>query len=87
MIHTKLTRGNRCLNTRNVSAEKRVPNRPSIAVAMMRRPSQREAALARRAGSGAMPAWGFSGLPGETISHTCVRRKRRNASLAIWRWP
>ena len=70
MIQTKRTRGNRRRNIRMVSTEYRDPNAASIAVATIRRPSAMHAALWRRPVKGAMPARGFSGLPGETISQT-----------------
>jgi hypothetical protein len=49
---------------------KRVPTTLSISVAITRLPSAIRRALAKRSFSGAMPARGFNGLPGETISQT-----------------
>jgi len=70
MIHTKRTRGNRSRNSRSVSTEKRVPNAASIPVATIRLPSAIDRAEASRSAMDAIPARGFSGLPGETISQT-----------------
>ena len=70
MIQTKRTRGNRTRSSRSVSTEKRVPKAASIPVATIRLPSAIDRAEANRSAIGAIPARGFSGLPGETNSQT-----------------
>lgn len=72
---------------RSVSAVKRVPRSRSISVATTRRPSAIRRAEANRSASGAMPATGFSGLPGETISQTSSSRSARRAMSATCRCP
>ena len=68
--NTKTARGKRRRSFASVSAVKRVPSALSISDAITRLPSEMPCALAKRSGSGAMPARGFSGLPGETMSQT-----------------
>ena len=66
----KTARGKRWRSFTSVSAVKRVPKTLSISVAITRLPSAIRLAPAKRSRTGAIPARGFSGLPGETISQT-----------------
>ena len=68
--NTKSARGKRWRSFASVSAVKRVPSALSISVAITRLPSAIRRALAKRSESGAIPARGFNGLPGETKSQT-----------------
>ena len=70
MSQTNRTAGNAGAAACSVSPVKRVPSAASMPVATMRRPSAIARAEASRSANGAMPAAGFSGLPGETISQT-----------------